>query len=200
MLRSSVSMSRMLDLVRASAVSSHQMMTCGEGRATRAASGDGGDLDLPRGAQQDHGEQARLTLAGWDETTAKQMAANPDSPKEILDYWLVPKNIRPALFPLLLENPSVSTSKLGELGSTLKGRTGRRDDCKSAGARLDAGTERPEFEPQSERGASRPSAGVGQGTPVTRKLRRTARASRGGSGSRRPRPPRLQPRLRAETP
>jgi hypothetical protein len=68
-----------------------------------------------------HGEQARITLAGWDETTSKQMAADPDTPKEILEYWLSPKNIRPALFGLLLENPSVPVGKLAELASTLQG-------------------------------------------------------------------------------
>jgi hypothetical protein len=68
-----------------------------------------------------HGEQARITLAGWDETTSKQMAADPDTPKEILEYWLSPKNIRPALFGLLLENPSVPVSKLSELAAALQG-------------------------------------------------------------------------------
>jgi hypothetical protein len=68
-----------------------------------------------------HGEQARLTLAGWDEASAKQLAADPDTPKEILDYWLSPKNIRLSVFELLLENRSVQMSKLAELGSTLKG-------------------------------------------------------------------------------
>ncbi|HEX7892707.1 MAG TPA: hypothetical protein VF447_00855, partial [Terriglobales bacterium] len=67
------------------------------------------------------GEQARLTLAGWDEASAKQLAANPLTAKEVLEYWTTPKNIRPALFDLLLENPSVPMSKLAELASTLQG-------------------------------------------------------------------------------
>jgi hypothetical protein len=67
------------------------------------------------------GEMARITLAGWDENSAKAIAANPATPKEVLDYWLSPKNLRPALFPLLLENPGVSLQKLGEIARTLKG-------------------------------------------------------------------------------
>lgn len=67
------------------------------------------------------GEQSRITLAGWDEKSAKAIASNPATPKEVLDYWVSLKNLRPALFPLLLENPSVSVRKLGEIASTSKG-------------------------------------------------------------------------------
>src|SRR5581483_808287 len=67
------------------------------------------------------GEQARLTLAGWDEKSAKEIVSSPATPKEVLDYWTSPKNLRQPLFPLLLENPSVSANKLSLIGSTLKG-------------------------------------------------------------------------------
>jgi hypothetical protein len=67
------------------------------------------------------GEQARVTLAGWDEASSKAIASNPATPKEVLDYWLSPKNLRASLFALLLENPSVSANKLSLLGATLKG-------------------------------------------------------------------------------
>jgi hypothetical protein len=67
------------------------------------------------------GETSRITLAGWDENSAKAIAANPATPKEVLDYWLSPRNLRPTLFPLLLENSAVSLQKLGEIAITLKG-------------------------------------------------------------------------------
>jgi hypothetical protein len=67
------------------------------------------------------GETSRITLAGWDENSAKAIASSPATPKEVLDYWLAPKNLRPALFPLLLENPAVSLYKLAEIAITLKG-------------------------------------------------------------------------------
>lgn len=67
------------------------------------------------------GEQARMTLAGWDQVSAKAIAGNPNTPKEVLEYWLSPKNFRTALFPLLLENPSVTIQQLSGLASTLKG-------------------------------------------------------------------------------
>jgi hypothetical protein len=67
------------------------------------------------------GETSRITLAGWDEKSAKAIVSNPATAKEVLDYWLSPKNLRPALFPLLLENRAVSLEKIGQIGSTLKG-------------------------------------------------------------------------------
>ena len=68
------------------------------------------------------GEQARLTLAGWDEAASQeQWPPTPIRPRKCSNYWVAPKNLRPALFPLLLENASVSVPKLGELAATLKG-------------------------------------------------------------------------------
>jgi hypothetical protein len=54
------------------------------------------------------GQQARLTLAGWDEASSILAATNPNTPKEVLDYFIDPENLRPALLPALLENSSVS--------------------------------------------------------------------------------------------
>lgn len=67
------------------------------------------------------GESARCMLETWDEGSSKVVAADPKTPKEILDYWLTPENIRPSLLPILVENPSVPTSKLSELADRLNG-------------------------------------------------------------------------------
>ncbi len=114
-------MARMLDLIRASAVSQHQMMSAARG-ALRVPTEEMLEI-LVYVAEHNKifGEQARLTLAGWDESSAKEIVANPNTPKDILDYWVSPKNIRSTLFVLLLENPSVQMTKLGELAVTLKG-------------------------------------------------------------------------------
>jgi hypothetical protein len=114
-------MPRMLELIRASAVSSHQMMSAARGALHVPPTEMLQILIYLAEHNKIHGEQARITLAGWDETTSKQMAADPDTPKEMLDYWLSSKNIRPVLFGLLLENSSVSMGKLAELGSMLQG-------------------------------------------------------------------------------
>src|SRR5260370_10314280 len=67
------------------------------------------------------GGQARLTLAAWGEASAKTIAANPTTPKEVLDYWISPKNLRPPVFPLLIENASVTVGNLSELATIRKG-------------------------------------------------------------------------------
>src|SRR5713226_800382 len=114
-------MSRMLDLIRASALPSHQMMTAARGALQVPAAETVEILVYLAEHNKIFGESARLTLAGWDEASSKAIASDPKTPKEVLDYWLSPKNIRPALFPILLENQSVPVGKLSELATTLKG-------------------------------------------------------------------------------
>jgi len=61
------------------------------------------------------GELARMTLAGWDEKSSLAAAADPQTPAEVLNYMISPDNLRPALLPVLLENPSVSEGVLAKL-------------------------------------------------------------------------------------
>src|SRR6266542_5700255 len=114
-------MPRMLELIRASALPSHQMMSASKGALRLPPEEMVEILVYLTEHNKIFSEQARLTLAGWDEASSKEIAANPSTPKEILDYWLSAKNLRPALFPLLLENSAVSVGKLSELAMTLKG-------------------------------------------------------------------------------
>ena len=114
-------MSRMLDLIRASALPSHQMMTAARGALQVPAAETVEILVYLAEHNKIFGESARLTLAGWDEASSKAIASDPKTSKEVLDYWLSPKNIRPARFPILLENQSVPVGKLSELATTLKG-------------------------------------------------------------------------------
>jgi hypothetical protein len=111
----------MLELIRTNSLSSHQMMTASKGALSVPAEEMVEILVYIAEHNKIMAQQARLTLAGWEESSAKTIASNPNSPKEILDYWVSARNLRPALFPLLLENPSVSNRKLGELASTLRG-------------------------------------------------------------------------------
>ena len=114
-------MSRMLELVRTSALPSHQMMSAAKGALRVPAEEMVEILVFLAEHNKIFGEQARMTLAAWDETSSKKIAADPDSSTPVLDYWLSPKNLRPALFPLLIENSAVMASKLAELASTLQG-------------------------------------------------------------------------------
>ncbi len=114
-------MSRMLELIRASALSSHQMMSASKGALHVPAVEMVEILVYLTEHSKIFGETARITLAGWDEQVCKTIAADPATPKEVLDYWLTPNNMRPALLAILLENRAVLNSKLAELAVVTKG-------------------------------------------------------------------------------
>jgi hypothetical protein len=111
----------MLDLIRASALPSHQMMSASKGALRLSAEEMVEILVYLAEHNKIFSESARLTLAGWDEVSARKIASDPATPKEVLAYWLSPKNLRTALFPLLLENESVAVTKLADLATNLKG-------------------------------------------------------------------------------
>jgi len=61
------------------------------------------------------GDQARLTLAGWDEKASLAVAADPKTSAEVLGYFVSPENLRVSLLPALAENPVVNEEALGAL-------------------------------------------------------------------------------------
>jgi hypothetical protein len=63
------------------------------------------------------GEQARMTLASWDQAACLAAASDPHTPREVLEYLLDPRNRRPSLYTALLENPSVAESRLAEIAA-----------------------------------------------------------------------------------
>jgi hypothetical protein len=68
------------------------------------------------------GEEARMTLAGWDEKDSTVVAADPATNPEVLGYLVTPKNVRPVLLPALMENPAVTEEQWAEIA-----RLGGRD-------------------------------------------------------------------------
>src|SRR6266550_250871 len=107
-------MPRMIDLIRAWAVPSNLMQAAARGA-----------LSVPPAEMIEilvhlalhnkvFGNQARLTLAGWDEVSSRAAASNPNTSKEVLEYFISAKNLRPALLPALLENPSLAEATLAE--------------------------------------------------------------------------------------
>ena len=110
-------MPRMLDLIRRSEVSPQLMQAAARG-----------SLSLPPGETIEvlvylalhhklFGQQARLTLAGWDEKTSLAAAADPTTSAEVLGYLVAPENLRPGLLLALAENPSVSEESLDRLAA-----------------------------------------------------------------------------------
>ena len=74
-------MHRMLDLVRASALPSHQMMSASKG-ALRLPPEEMVEILVYLTEHKIFGEPARMTLAGWDEVSSKTIASDPKTAKE----------------------------------------------------------------------------------------------------------------------
>ncbi len=111
-------MPRMIELVRRSQMSAQMMQAAARG-ALAVRSGEMLEILVHLALHNKvFGEQARMTLAGWDEKASVGVAADPATSKEVLDYLVSSKNIRPALLPALIENPSVEQEALLELAAT----------------------------------------------------------------------------------
>ena len=108
-------MSRMIDLIRASAVPSNLMQSASKGALSVPPREMIEILVHLAVHHKIFGQQAQLTLAGWDEAASRAAADDPSTPKEVLNYLISPANLRPVLLPALLANRSVSTDSLLEL-------------------------------------------------------------------------------------
>jgi hypothetical protein len=64
------------------------------------------------------GQDARMTLAGWDVQAALDVLRKDTATPEVLLYYWQPENRRPVLMPILIENPAIPESLLMELADT----------------------------------------------------------------------------------
>lgn len=105
-------MPSMIDQIRASRLPSNMMQFAARG-ALQVPAAENIEI-LVYLARHNHvfGDLARMTLAGWDEKASLAAAADPKSPREVLDYFVSPDNLRPKLLPALIENPSISEGQL----------------------------------------------------------------------------------------
>jgi hypothetical protein len=109
-------MPRMIDLVRASAVPANLMQAAARG-ALSVPPDEMMEILVHLTENRVFSQQARMTLAGWDENTSVRVAANPKAPLSVLEYLISPENLRPKVLPALLENPSVPESRLCQLAA-----------------------------------------------------------------------------------
>jgi hypothetical protein len=111
-------MPRMIDLIRHSQFPPNLMHAAARG-ALLVAPGEMMEILVHLALHNKvFGEQARITLAGWDEKDSRSVAADPATSREVLGYLVSPKNLRPALLPALLENPSVGEEELAEVAAS----------------------------------------------------------------------------------
>jgi hypothetical protein len=107
-------MPRMIDLIKNSAVPAALMRTASRG-ALALPGEEMVEILVYLSSHAIFGEQAKMTLASWDEPTCLRVCADPTTPFEVIGYFLDPRNRRPKLIPALLENPSVPELDLQEL-------------------------------------------------------------------------------------
>jgi len=108
----------MIDQIRASKLPSNMMQFAARGALQVSAAENIEILVYLARHNKVFGELARMTLAGWDEKSCVAAASDPQTPREVLAYFVSPDNLRPGLLPALLENPSISQSDLLKLAST----------------------------------------------------------------------------------
>jgi hypothetical protein len=108
-------MSSILDQIRASKLPSNMMQFAARGAMQVPPAENIEILVYLAKHNKIFGELARLTLAGWDEKACLAAASDPQTPREVLDYFISPDNLRPKLLPALLENPSVPESEIAKL-------------------------------------------------------------------------------------
>lgn len=110
-------MARMLDMIKQSAVPANLMRTAAKGALALPAP-EMVEILVFLSHHQLVGEQARMTLAAWDIKQAEAVACDPETPVEVLEYFINPKNLRPQLFVPLLQNPAVPEKCLIEVAES----------------------------------------------------------------------------------
>jgi hypothetical protein len=108
-------MPRMLDMIRNSQVPSNLMQSAARGALSVPADEMIEILVYLSLHHKLFGEQARLTLAGWDEKASSAAAGDPKTSAEVLGYFVSQGNLRTSLLPALAENPAVGEESLGQL-------------------------------------------------------------------------------------
>src|SRR5438309_459144 len=107
-------MSRMIELIRQSAVPANTMRTAARG-ALELPAGEMIEILVYLTSTAIFGEQAKMTQASWDEASASKVAGEPQTTWEVLAYMVAPPHLRPKLAPALLDNPSIREAALVEM-------------------------------------------------------------------------------------
>lgn len=110
-------MARMIDLIKQSAVPANVMRSAAKG-ALALSSAEMVEILVFLTTNPIFAEQAKMTLAAWDEKASIAICADPSTPWEVLQYFCAPENRRPKLVPALLENPSVREATLQAMAQT----------------------------------------------------------------------------------
>jgi len=108
-------MARTIDQIRASKLPSNMMQFAARGALQVPPAENIEILVYLALHNKVFGELARMTIAGWDEKACLAAVSDPQTNREVLDYFISPDNVRPKLLPALLENPSVPETQIVKL-------------------------------------------------------------------------------------
>lgn len=111
-------MTRMIDQIRASRLPSNMMQFAARGALQVPPAENIEILVYLARHNKVFGDLARMTLAGWDVKNSEAAAADPQTPQEVLNYFIDSDNVRPKLLPSLLENPSVGEEQITKLATS----------------------------------------------------------------------------------
>ena len=111
-------MSRIIDQIRASKLPSNMMQFAARGALQVPPAENIEILVYLARYNKVFGDTAKMTLAGWDEKSCIAAVADPQTPREVLNYFISSDNLRPRLLATLLENPSVSEAHLVKLATS----------------------------------------------------------------------------------
>ncbi len=107
-------MSQMLDLIKRSAVPAAVMRSAAKG-ALSVSPAEMLEILVFLTGNPVFGQEARMTLAGWDQPSAISVVSGSEVTPEVLQYFWSAENRRPALMPALVENPRLPLPLLAEL-------------------------------------------------------------------------------------
>lgn len=66
-------------------------------------------------------DEARLTLAGWDENACATVLSDPNTSGEVLNYFAARENLRPKLLPSLIANPALDEATVQAIAGSASG-------------------------------------------------------------------------------
>jgi hypothetical protein len=111
-------MERIIDQIRASKLPSNLMQFAARGALQVSAAENIEILVYLARYNKVFGELARMTLAGWDEKACLAAVSDPQTPADVLNYFIASENLRPQLLSRLLENPSVREDQIAKLATS----------------------------------------------------------------------------------
>jgi hypothetical protein len=110
-------MARLIEMMRESAVPAGVMRSAARGALTVPAA-EMLEILVFLAGHPAFGEQARNTLAAFDEAGSIAALSNPETPREVLNYFLSPWNRSPKLLLPLTNNPSIPEQTLAAVAET----------------------------------------------------------------------------------